>query len=70
VWEWCNDWYDGSYYSNSPATNPTGPASGSYRVIRGGGWSNSAVSLRCANRIYDYPTNNSSALGFRVLAVQ
>ena len=37
VWEWCQDWY-GSY-SSSPSTNPTGLATGSYRVIRGGGWS-------------------------------
>ena len=33
VWEWCNDWYDESYYSTSPENNPKGPASGSYRVV-------------------------------------
>ena len=38
VWEWVNDWYDDSYYSISPASNPPGPATGSYRVLRGGGW--------------------------------
>ena len=36
VWEWCNDWYGN--YSNSAVTNPQGPASGSFRVIRGGSW--------------------------------
>ena len=38
VWEWVNDWFDGGYYSVSPSTNPLGPVSGSYRVLRGGSW--------------------------------
>ena len=38
VWEWCQDWFDRSYYSYSPTVNPTGPASGSKRVTRGGSW--------------------------------
>lgn len=50
VWEWCQDWY-GSYGS-AAQTNPTGPASGSYRVIRGGGWSYSARFCRVSVR-YD-----------------
>jgi sulfatase modifying factor 1 len=70
VWEWCNDWYDGSYYSNSPSTNPKGPASGSHRVFRGGSWSYSAISLRCASRNFTHPTDNLHIIGFRVLAVQ
>ena len=41
VWEWVNDWYNGSYYSVSPGSNPPGPATGSYRVKRGGGGSTS-----------------------------
>ena len=36
VWEWVADWYGGNYYATSPADNPTGPASGLERVIRGG----------------------------------
>ena len=36
VLEWCQDWFDSNYYSNSPQTNPTGPSSGSARVYRGG----------------------------------
>ena len=35
VWEWCADWYGHDYYSKSPAKNPTGPADGSARVLRG-----------------------------------
>ena len=38
VWEWVNDWYDADYYSVSPASNPPGPTSGQYRVLRGGAW--------------------------------
>ena len=39
VWEWTSDWYDRDYYPVSPDRNPQGPATGKYKVIRGGGWS-------------------------------
>jgi formylglycine-generating enzyme required for sulfatase activity len=41
VWEWASDWYSSSYYSSSPANDPQGPASGTYRVVRGGSWNKS-----------------------------
>jgi formylglycine-generating enzyme required for sulfatase activity len=68
--EWCNDWYDSRYYSTSPPTNPTGPATGSIRVLRGGGWYTSAIYLRCADRTTFWPTDSFNYFGFRVLAVQ
>ena len=49
-WEWVNDFYDIEYYSSSPSSNPTGPESGSFKVIRGGSWEKGAWSLRCAFR--------------------
>ncbi|MDP6941140.1 MAG: formylglycine-generating enzyme family protein [Planctomycetota bacterium] len=69
VWEWCNDWYDGNYYSYSPSSNPTGPSSSSHRVIRGGGCTNSAISLRSAYRFNYYPSDRARSLGLRLLAV-
>jgi formylglycine-generating enzyme required for sulfatase activity len=50
VWEWVNDWFGDTYYSSSPQNNPTGPASGVYRVVRGGWWFNGADYLRASNR--------------------
>ena len=48
VWEWCSDWY--AEYSAEPQVDPPGPATGSDRVIRGGGWSDSARYVRSAYR--------------------
>ena len=67
VWEWCADWYDADYYSKSPAKAPLGPASGSYRVMRGGSWNYGMDSLRTAYRFSDRPTDryNDISGGFR-----
>jgi formylglycine-generating enzyme required for sulfatase activity len=66
VWEWCSDWY-GSY-SSFPQTNPTGPASGSYRVLRGGSWIYSGRYCRSANRNYFLaPSNRHFNSGFRLV---
>jgi len=64
VWEWCNDWYGG--YSSAPQTNPTGPGSGSYRVLRGGSWNYSTGGVRSSVRYYDSPGDADGSLGFRV----
>ena len=45
VTEWCNDWYDNGYYSNSPSVDPPGPPSGTYRSLRGGTWLNAWPSV-------------------------
>ena len=50
VWEWCQDWYDSDYYSQSPSYNPTGPSSGSDRVLRGFCWRDLGRWCRVANR--------------------
>ena len=51
LWEWCWDSYGDTYYGDSTAnSNPHGPTSGSYRVIRGWSWYYPANTLRCATR--------------------
>jgi len=70
VWEWCQDWY-GSYPS-SAVTNPTGPSSGSYRVVRGGGWSyvvggGRAEYCRSAGRSGISPGGSGNYIGFRLV---
>ncbi len=66
VWEWCWDWYDSSYYSKSPASNPSGASSGSCRVFRGGCYNDDSF-CRVAYRDNDFPDGGGSYLGFRVV---
>ena len=64
VWEWTWDWYGG--YAQTAQTDPRGPSSGSYRVIRGGSWSNIAAGCRVAHRYFsDYPGYRDFYFGFR-----
>ena len=57
VWEWCNDWYGGDYYENSPANNPKGPASGDYQVVRGGSCYFGPYDSRITSRSRNHPDN-------------
>jgi formylglycine-generating enzyme required for sulfatase activity len=66
VWEWTADWFAAVYPSDNPTIDPTGPASGSYRVKRGGSWYDGGAFLRSARRNTNTPSNRSSRLGFRV----
>ncbi len=67
VWEWCADWYGVDYYGKSPAEDPQGPETGSFRVVRGGSWNSSPVDCRSANRHGDLPTGTNDHYGFRVV---
>ena len=64
VWEWVSDWK--ANYLIGAQTNPEGPASGSYRVRRGGSWNNGGAYLRSAERSNGTPGHRSNTLGFRV----
>ena len=63
VWEWCADWY-GDY--SGDAVDPTGPASGAFRVLRGGSWYFYARDCRSANRGCNNPGNRYYDFGFRL----
>ena len=64
VWEYVSDWYDESYYNTSSSHNPTGPASGSTRVIRGGSWYFDTPRVSTSNRGW-YVGPGGDNLGFR-----
>jgi formylglycine-generating enzyme required for sulfatase activity len=64
VWEWCQDW-NGAYASGAQ-TNPTGPGSGSYRVLRGGYWADDSNSCRASSRGNASPDFRYFYFGFRV----
>lgn len=68
-WEWCQDWYGDGYYAKSPTDDPTGPATGSARVIRGGGWYTPAGLCQSAIRFNRGPGLRPGHLGFRVSLV-
>ncbi len=61
--EWVNDWYD--QYRNSPSQDPPGPASGAYRVLRGGSWGSFPGSVRVSDRLGGNPGDRSDFIGFR-----
>ena len=66
VLEWTNDWFDENYYSHSPASNPLGPDSGVFRVLRGGSWDTPGYELQVNFRSNNgSPGRSSGDLGFR-----
>ena len=65
--EWVADWLDTGYYTTSPATDPTGPATGEVKVEKGGWWGSNEFVARSAYRHYeDPPTYGDKHIGFRV----
>ena len=64
VFEWCQDWY--GPYNNGTQTNPTGPSTGSYRVMRGGSWIHGMDWCIVTNRTWDAPSFNEWYLGLRL----
>jgi sulfatase modifying factor 1 len=66
VMEWCQDWYARDYYAVSPKRNPTGPATGAYRVLRGGSFFVEAFDLRSHGRSAAWPSfQGHRMVGFR-----
>lgn len=67
--EWVADWYDREYYQQSPENNPTGPANGEKRVIRGGSWADLPPALRVTARFSAEPEFEDRTIGFRCAMV-
>ena len=65
VWEWCRDWY-ADKLPGGEVTNPMGPPSGSYRVVRGGSWGDGAAGCRSAFRYDGDPGFRFVSVGFRL----
>ena len=66
VLEWAWDWYANSY-TGAATTDPEGPASGTIRVRRGGGWNYDARDVRVALRFGGIPAARYNFLGFRLV---
>jgi len=65
VLEWVADWYGENYYASSPKSNPTGPTTGQYRVVRGGSWYFQSGKLSTVGRDKGNPVSRVYDLGFR-----
>jgi formylglycine-generating enzyme required for sulfatase activity len=64
VWEWCEDWFGD--YPAGVATDPNGPATGTYRVLRGGSFLNDVSTARSSLRLILSPPLRSYSVGFRL----
>ena len=65
VSEWMEDWFAANYYLSSPKKDPPGPLPSMYKLVRGGGWVNSAEYLRSSRRAYLWPEYRLESQGFR-----
>ena len=66
VREWVSDWYDASYYQQSPSIDPRGPKDGEFIVFRGGSWSDGPNNCLTAARFNEFSGERSSFTGFRI----
>ena len=66
VMEWCNDWYESSYYSTSPSMDPAGSTPNVFHVLRGSWWGGGSNGGRSSGRGVGSPDYRSGSVGFRV----
>ncbi|MGQ0694913.1 MAG: formylglycine-generating enzyme family protein [Nitrospiraceae bacterium] len=65
VMEWVDDWYDETYYKESPEENPSSPEHGNYRVLRGGSYTTTGADIRITTRSKMVPDYRDETIGFR-----
>jgi len=70
VWQWVEDYYSPDYYSVSAPQNPTGPATGTQRVLRGGAWNSLATDVRFSYRRTNPPGDRVNTFGFRCVGFE
>ncbi len=71
VLEWCSDWYDQYYYTNSSEIDPKGPENGDRHVIRGGCWYSHSGICRSGVRFYEIPdAGDPESTGFRLVRTE
>ena len=66
VWEWCQDWFADDIYAASASLDPTGPASGAERVLRGGSWLDMPIKCRSYCRHSAAPKSGAANVGIRI----
>jgi formylglycine-generating enzyme required for sulfatase activity len=64
VWEWCLDWRGD--YPGLQVTDPVGPPSGQWQILRGGLWENGLWQSRVAHRSSKEPSEKDMTIGFRL----
>ena len=68
VFVWCNDWYE--KYNSTDVVNPTGPSTGSERVLKGCCWDNNLMDCKITNRFKNPEIGSGDGLGFRIVSVE
>ena len=69
VYEWCEDWFDNTYYNRSPTQSPLQTAESDYKVVRGGAHASVAYGLKCTTRHGFWPDVKSSDTGIRLVVI-
>jgi formylglycine-generating enzyme len=67
VFQWCLDWDDKNYFQVSPVENPPGPATGEYKIIKGGSWLSMAHGVRTSYRLGRIPAKRSGDVSLRLV---
>ena len=69
VGQWCEDYYDGSFFNASIVNNPVNLKKSGVRVLRGGSWDGgSSEFFRSSYRVYDFPSSRGYDVGFRCVS--